>query len=418
VSFLAQYDAIPPANAAERLKLVFGWIRTDTRAFFAELRERRPIFRTPRFVLVTRYNDVLQVLQRSEQFSVRIYGAKMDDSVGPYMLGRDGAVQNYRDKSVMRSAMSLSDLERIRTMVGTATNELLPETGGELDVVKVLSRPIPVRVCGDYFGFPGPNLESMLRWSKATQSDYFKNLNNDPAVHAAAVQAGTEMKAYIAGLVAERQQAIEGDPCFVPQTVVDRLVYAFSKQCLPFDSSELIANIAGLLIGAVETTSQAVVQALRQILIRPDVLKSAKGLAAASNHAEFSKVVREALRFDPINPLLFRFTESDSVLGDGTDHAEVVGRGTIVLACSASAMWDESVIDAADEFRVNRPGHSYLHFGHASHECLGSHAGEIMMNEIIRTILLRDVSPLGQIDFEGGPFPESYRLQLAPKDPT
>jgi cytochrome P450 len=160
---------------------------------------------------------------------------------------------------------------------------------------------------------------------------------------------------------------------------------------------------------------------LRQILIRPDVWKTAKELAATNNHVEFSKIVREALRFDPINPLLFRFTESDAILGDGSAHAEAVSRGTIVLACTASAMWDDSVIESADEFRTNRPGHSYLHFGHASHECLGNHVGEIMLTEMIRVLLLRGVSqriPPNSIDFANGFFPESYGLQIESKATT
>jgi cytochrome P450 len=78
---------------------------------------------------------------------------------------------------------------------------------------------VPIRVCGAYFGFPGPNLETMLRWAKSTQSDMFKNLQNVPA---------------------------------------------------GFDDHRLLANMAGLLIGAVEAVSQAIVQALEQILSRSD----------------------------------------------------------------------------------------------------------------------------------------------------
>src|SRR3712207_7769266 len=49
------------------------WIRTDWRPFFAELRRDRPILATPSFTLVSRFEDVTEVLSRERDFSVRLY---------------------------------------------------------------------------------------------------------------------------------------------------------------------------------------------------------------------------------------------------------------------------------------------------------------------------------------------------------
>jgi cytochrome P450 len=144
MTYLERYDSVPGDQVAEKVGLVSRWIATDWQPFFKELRENRPVFVTPAFTLVTRFSDVVEVLSREQVFSVRLYQSKMDPVVdGPYSA---------------------------------------------------------------YFGFPGSNLETMLRWAKSTQSDMFKNLQYDPAVHAAAVQAGKEMMAYLAALLEEKRR--------------------------------------------------------------------------------------------------------------------------------------------------------------------------------------------------------------------
>ena len=215
------------------------------------------------------------------------------------MLGRDGSVQNYRDKSLMRVMMELHDLAAVQRMVHALVLERIPKDAPQLDVVKTIGRDVPVQICNRYFGFPGPDVDTMKRWSKAFQTDFFKNLQGDEQVHVEARQAGAEMKQYLANLIAERRMLFSSQPDTEAHTVVDRLVKLELAGQLPLNSEELVVNIAGLLIGSVETTSQAIAQALQQILIRPDVHQQAIGLSDASHSAEFQGLVLEALRFPP-----------------------------------------------------------------------------------------------------------------------
>ncbi len=416
MSYLAEYYAVPEADPAERVQRVSAWIRTQPQAFFAELRQQQPILRTPAFTLVTRYKDVVDVLRRSTEFSVRIYAQRMDDAVGPYMLGRDHAVQNKRDKPFMQSMLPCSDFPNVRRIIREYLSDILPATAAEVDIVQSLGHLLPLHLCSTYFGFPGPDVESMLRWSKATQIDFFKNLAGDQAIHQAAMQAGSEMKSYLADLVQARMTAFAAQPDRASATVLDHLVRLALADRLPFEPSELVVNMAGLLIGSIETTSQAIVQATEQILLRPEILQQATDAAIADNMDLLTAFAREALRFNPINPLLFRFTESEALLAGGSPYAQRVPRGTIVFACTASAMWDECMLRRADEFRIDRPDDHYLHFGFGEHLCLGDQLGELMLVEALAHLLQRGVrrvaGPRGDIDFAGGPFPERYLVQL------
>ena len=92
-----------------------------------------------------------------------------------------------------------------------------------------------------------------------------------------------------------------------------------------------------------------------------------------------------------------------------------INAGTLVFACTASAMWDELEVPNPDAFVPGRPSHHYLHFGYKAHECLGIHIAEVMVSEAVRQVLLtKDVHLLegaeGKIDFDGGPFPERFVL--------
>lgn len=420
MAYLQQIDQIPADRANEQLALVTRWIRTDWRGFFAELRERRPIFQVGRFVLLSRFDDVVDVLSRHDEFSVKIYASKMDAAVGPFMLGRDSTSINWRDKSVMRAMMPFEDLPRVREVVARIADKALDaHPPGLLEVVSTLARAVPVRLCGSYFGFPGPDEESMLRWSKATQANFFKNIANDPAIHAAAVKAGAEMKNYLDSLVAATRKRIEAagipEPGSHDDTVVTRLVSTSLPTQIGFDEERLVANIAGLLIGAVETTAQAIVQALDQILRRPELIPAAVAAAGDGSPEALDAIVWEALRFDPINPLLFRVAERDSIVAASTNRQTTIAAGTVVFALSASAMHDRTAIPAPDAFKPGRPKHHYLHFGVGHHTCLGEHVGAVMIPEVIRRILLRPgVARLpndgSTIDFANGPFPERYLI--------
>jgi cytochrome P450 len=469
MSYLGQYDQLE-GQPQQQVALVSRWIRTEPRGFFAELRADRPILATPAFTLFARSDDVIEVLSREQEFSVRLNAAKMDPVVGgPFMLARDGSPVNWREKGIMQAVLRPEDLPRVRAMAGEVADEALDaaQPQGRIETVSELGRYVPVRMCGAYFGFPGPDLDAMYRWSKATQTDMFKNLSNDPAIHQAAVEAGQEMRSYLVQLLSQKREALVAEPTGVevvdavtglvlgikvhlagllnrtgapvppglqthivnsvgavlwrvlhsdrgePQDVFSRLLRAYFPRELGFDDQRILANVAGLLIGSVETTSQAIVQVLRQLLVRDTVREAAIAAAADPDTTRFDAYVWEALRLDPINPLLFRFTERDSVVAAGTTREARIKKGTILFALTASAMSDEALVADPHEFRVDRSGVRELHFGFGHHTCLGQYVGAEVIPEVVRRVLLRPgvrllPSPEGDLDFQGGPFPERF----------
>lgn len=405
------------ASRAERWPLARAWLRDEPGPFCDELRRRRPILRTAEVTLVARRADVAEVLSLPSVFTVALYKPKMGD----FMLASDETPMNTRDKSVMRAMLNRDDLARVRALVGTLADEALDRGAGRLDAVPELARLVPVRVVQRYFGLEAPDAD-ILRWSFANQLDQFNNLPFDgrpdaEAVNGAAKAARAEMVARLKALIPARLAAIQGGA--EPDDVLSRLLRTHFPADIGFGMDRVVINVGGLLIGAVETTSEAVVNVLAELFRRPRELEAAREAAAGADTAAFDGYVWEALRFAPIVAFMFRQAAQDHVLARGTARETTIPAGTVVLPLSLSAMFDPDWVERPEAFVPGRPAHAYLHFGLGHHECLGRHVAEAMIPEIVRRALLRpDLRPSGGIDYAGTPFPASYPLAYATRPPT
>ena len=316
----------------------------------------------------------------------------------------------------MRALIQQSDMVEVRETVAKLTKAAIASsvsTDGSLDIVAHLTRNVPVRLTGAYFGFPGPDEESMLRWSRATQTDMFYNVQNDPAIHAACVEAGEEMKAYLQSYLPKKLDEISNDSAL--DDVVARMLKMEMPSSIGFDMSRVMTNIMGLLVGGIETTSAAIAQATYALLERPVELKGAIKAAVAGDDATFNGYVWEALRFLPQSPFVGRLSEAPYKVAAGTDRAFEISLGSYVLASHASAMNDEIAQPDVVDFKTDRPNWWYMHLGYGYHRCLGDQVSESRVPEIIKQVLLagftkRADGPAGEIDFKGGVFPESFSL--------
>jgi cytochrome P450 len=422
--FLGSYDAAAAEGPARQGALLARWLTTDRRAFYAQLCAERPVLVTPFGLFVTRFADVTEVLSRPEVFTVRAYAPMMDVVLdGPFILSRDGA-EHVAERGVAQTVLLPQDAQQVRDLAGVladaALDGLMEEARarGEnrIDIVGDFARRIPLRVCGAYLGFPGPDEQSMTRWSQTSQIAIFRNPRQDPEVNAAADAAGKEMRAYLAGLIAARRASLHDQSDTVPPDVLSRMLRLRPPAELGFDDRRVATNLAGMLIGYLENTAQSVVQVVEQLMLRPGVRVEAE-VAAVTDLALFDRYVWEALRFNPFAAYVFRLCQEDYTLAAGTPRETVIPAGTVVMACHPAAMSDPHVIPEPDVFRTDRPSFANLHFGHGTHDCVGGYVGAATITEMVRRIILRPElqllpSPEGAIDFGGTAFPTRFVLAL------
>jgi cytochrome P450 len=263
----------------------------------------------------------------------------------------------------------------------------------------------------EYFGCPPPNGDRLADWADATFRFLFVDPENDPAVATAAEGAAAEMRAWLDGCIAGRKA--HPSPC---DDVLGRFLVLQGAGLPGLDDTAIRANLLGMIVGALPTTSRCCAQALDQLLLRPEELEKARQAALAGDDASLAAYVFEALRFRPDHPGLFRIAAADYPLARGTHHGVTIPKGTVVLAATQSAMFDEAMIEEPDVFRVDRPAHVYMHFGYGLHTCFGQYINQVQIPQILKAVLRypgvrRAPGEAGSLRFDG-PYPSSMSVIL------
>jgi cytochrome P450 len=405
-TYLQRFDATPEA---QRWPLVRGWIFGEPLPFFAELRRDRPILVMPEVTLAAKFDDCTEILARYDLFSVALYKPKQ----GSYWMAQDDTAVHWREKSIMKAILDFEEVPKIRTWVADKTAALFAAGGGSIDFVQGVARALPIALTQEWFGYKHGSATAMGNWSYWNQLDAFWNQPFDAIAWpdpAAIVRKrelySLEMAAYLVALVGAREaEALVG---VHGHDSVSRLVALSRTKAVDFDVARVIQNVGGLLIGAVETTSHCVVNALDWLMQHPDLLARARTAALGDDASAVDGYVTEALRFKPPFPYFFRMCEQDTVLGRGASYEAPIAKGTTVLAVTHSAMFDPAALPHPDDFDPTRgPGNQFL-LGYGLHECLGRAIASVMIPEIVRQGLRLNGLKAGAVDYKGGPVPEGW----------
>jgi cytochrome P450 len=375
---------------------------------FAVLRHMKPTLIVKNFALVTRFEDVQEVLMRDDVFQVT-YGEKMRVITDgrDFFLGMQNSPEYTRDVSNMRSVVRREDISgRIVPFVARQAQSLVAAAGPEIDVVTQLTKTVPARWVGDYFGCPPPSDEELAGWGSAIFRYLFTDLTNDPAVGQAAKNAAAATREWLDRTIADRKVNPNQN-----DDVLNRCL-ALQKAGVPgMDDLGIRNNLLGLLTGAIPTTSKCCTQALDELLKRPDALEGAHRAALADDDPLLASYVFEALRFNPNNPGIFRIAAQDYTVAKGTLRATKIPKGTTVLPATQSAMFDEHHVDAPHEFRTNRPPYLDMHFGYGMHTCFGQYINRVQIPGILKPLLKKKLTLAGDLQYEG-PFPSSLKVRI------
>lgn len=410
-SFLERFDNTPEA---EQWPLVRSWINNDPIPFFKELRENRPILKTPVCTLIARFDDFNEVVSIPRTFTVALYKPKM----GNYLMAEDDTPLHNNEKAIMLSLLKREDLPRIRELIAVKAKETLDNAGGKIDLVTDFARTVPTAMVQTHFGLDGIDPKHLIKWSYWNQYDTFHNqFFHDEANSEAIIQkrktANRWLGLYIGLLLARKWTMNKLGKS--KDDVVYRILQADPPKEVNFNLLRQGINAGGLLIGAVETTSMAVNQAVQGILDRPEILTLAVAAAEAGDNDLFDPIVWEALRFDPAFKHMFRTASKAYTVAAGTARETLIAKGTTILPLMLSAMFDPEAFDDPDTFNPSRPYGNSFHFGFGSHECMGKEIGRVMIPEMVRQVLLRpEIQALGPIDKSGGAVPEHYLLKWRP----
>ena len=416
-------------------------MKTEPLPFFKQLREERPVLVTPECALLALFTDVRDALQMPPIFTVDLYKSKMGVTATEegYLMAHDDDALHYREKSLMQGMLNRDDIPCVRQGIQDSAKRILDNANGNIEIVNKYCRMVPAIMVQDYFGLDGIDPQKLLKWSFWNQYNTFHNqpfdLNSkekEEHIIKEHTECSGELLDYITVLMVRKTLTVKVvDRVFDRILIVINLIRAlFKKKAITrkddivkrmlrstfakkvdFPLPRIGINAGGLLIGSIETTSQAVAQVIQFFLDRPELLARAKAASALTDTAEIDGMVWEALRFVPISPYMFRQLSQDYTIAKGTDRETSISKGTNILMLTQSAMFDTYAYDDPDNFVSPRNWFHNFTFGFSSHECLGKYVGMVMFPEMVRQVLLRDdVEATSAMDFKDGPFPESYQL--------
>lgn len=354
--------------------------------WFALLRNTWPIWVVKNNALVTRYDDVKEALRADDAFGVT-YKEKLDLILGgvPFFLGMNDKETHDREKAALTKAVPPEDVaERLVPAAEAAAEHALVSANGKIEVVDQLFRKVTFEVLFDYLGTPKPSDGDVGVWVMRMFEFLFADTFNDPGLRKEVELYAPVFRNYIQELIDARRKSGEKR-----NDVLGNCLDKQSQQEDGFSDEKIRVGLIGCIVGGLPQLPMVGPHALEQLLSRPAILAEAQLAARNNEDTKLAGYVSEAMRFDPVGPVLSRTVMKDYTLAAGTSRAKDLPKGMSVLVSFASAMKDGRRIRDPEAFIPDRPLCNYIHFGHGLHECFGIHINRGLLPAILKPLLKR-----------------------------
>jgi cytochrome P450 len=366
------------------------WLTSRPDALFEQLREHMPTLVLGRMALVTRFDDVRDVLGRNDVFSVKPYGDAMRRiNRGPdFLLGMDDGPEYQQQLSVLRRVFRRDDAARVRQTLALLTVQALKPAlaAGRLDLTDGFGRLVPSLFVADYIGVPGPDCATLMKWARSIFTEGFVNVLGIPLLSRRAMRDSAAFRSYLDDLLS-RIRADRRRGGAASDDVVNRLLTLEESGEVGLSDARIRDNLLWCIAGMIDNVNTAVARVMDYLLGHPEVMQGAARAARAGDGALLEPYVLESLRFHTPTPVVTRLNVAPFTLSKGTRHETTIPAGTLTFVGVGAAMMDGAVVAAPAEFRLDRPAEHYLHFGAGLHQCLGSHIAMAQVTTMVAGLL-------------------------------
>jgi cytochrome P450 len=258
---------------------------------------------------------------------------------------RHTALRSLLAKAFTPAAMNgmRPDIERLATRLAAS----IPE-GVEVDIVALMTQPLPVAVIAGMMGVPAERTADFRRWSDATLGIQDSPIDSDR------IKTLMELGAYFAGLAAERRARPGGD-------LVSALALA-SDASGTLTDDQVVRFCILLMVAGNETTTNLLGNLLHRLADAPDAWA-----ALRADPRLIETAIEESLRVDSPAQMVMRKATEDVLIG-----SETIRAGDSVIVYLASANRDPARWAKAACFEPARGRDRHLAFGHGVHACIGA----------------------------------------------
>jgi cytochrome P450 len=328
------------------------------------------------FVLLTRYEDIKQVLLASKDF-VSGRDLTIDGMAGtvvggvavpanPFRMGmmemdppeslalRRLLVPWFSAKAVDLNAPHMAE------MVTWCLDRVIES--GRCDVVDDIANPLPALVTLDLLGLPLRNWE---RYARVLHHAVYRERGS--AKELAWLQA--DLRAMV-----EERKAAASDV----MTPVDALLAA-EVEGVPMSTDLVVELVYMLLSGGIDTSTALIAHGVRYLSAHPEVANELR-----ANPDMIGGAVDEMLRFYSPGTGIARTAVRDAIVG-----GFAVNAGERVFMGTGAANTDPAEFDDPGTLDVHRQGGRHLAFGAGIHRCLGSLLAPREMAILLTEVLAR-----------------------------
>lgn len=349
------------------------------------LRRYWPIPRLFGWAAVTLSDDVEEVLSLPNVFSTPFAEemARLNDGARPgtQFLAMDDA---HAHDAQVRQVMDAFRREDVKERVGDVANRkaaaIVAAANGRLEAIGGLITQVPLDICVDYYGIA---IDDPKRFTEAFMVVSGHLFGPPPVVQNDAVD---QAAAYVRQVVSQAFEAERQRPRGT-HTVIGRLLGTVKGGGITY--LEAHAFLSGMILGFVPTDTMAGGHILEMLLRRPGFLAASQAAARAGDDVLLGRCLFEALRFMPINPGPFRVCAADYIVAAGTSRETRIRKGTKVLACTMSAMFDSRKVNNPFNFVPGRPASDLMNFGFGMHWCVGAFIAQTQIVQTFKPLLLQ-----------------------------
>ncbi|MGC0362500.1 cytochrome P450 [Rhodococcus sp. 27YEA15] len=334
------------------------------------------------FWLVTRYQDVMDIESRPEDFS-SVPGAFYplgnmdgDSPMQKHILFMDPPVHSRLRKMASRS-FGPRIVKRFDGWVREVTEEALDAAFArkEFDFVEDVAKLIPGRVMSAIMGVPSESREQIVQWSLDVFVAQAKAEEDGGAAFAGVFG---EIGQYMAALGVEKLRNPQDDLLSVVATALD------SGE---IDEFEYQMYASGILVAGTETTQTLMSQSLR-LMVESEQTRAT--FEKAFETGRYLRLVEECLRY--VTPAL---NVARTATRDLEFNGQKISKGDTMQLMLAAANRDPDVFvdpHRFDPFRDPKPlAAEGVAFGSGVHRCVGSMLAKVELKTLFEEIHRRGV---------------------------
>jgi cytochrome P450 len=346
---------------------------------------------------VTRHRDIIDVEGQPETFSssfrhggITLFGNR--PSWFPMFIAMDGP-EHKAQRGTVAPAFAPSEMLRLAPILKSRAEALVDSLpGGEtFDWAERVSVELTAQMLATLLGFPWEERRKLIYWS-----DWAADIQAmvDPALARKRLEILWECAGCFLGLWKAREKEGSGSD------LISMMVRSDSTS--PMAPQQFLGNLILLLVGGSDTTRNTMSALPAVARLWPEEWDK-----LSADPVPIGSAAQELIRWQTPLAHMRRTATRDCELA-----GRRIGAGEKVLLWYVSGNRDESVFEAPDRFRGDRPNvRQHLAFGFGVHRCVGARLAELQIGALIQVLLERKLRPVqaGKATRNANCFSHGYR---------